>query len=738
MKNFILSLLLIPGLSFAQKDGGGAPLQNGGFIDPGAGFGFFTSPPLSGVAKTLDLSNLQGLTETRGQCSFNVSSTQSATEAKNALDQVIAQCRPQPSGAGMGTGASAFDPLLSISRAFGDAATDPQSCFNYENTYDNLFRRIMQNPEIASGQMRSCTRDNGESYVADERCLFRMISELKETRRSQCEETNQRQARTAQIQAIQAGVTELNNILTGILSEDRATCPNIDDSGKARVIQTIMGTAAQLLSVPFAGTGIDLGIGLLSNGLSRLFSGSRDRSLQRIRDRWLNLDNFTTLACLHENLQNDVSNCRVARARFDNRRAESELQRLEGQVCQGTMAGISPNLENFLESITQIRQTTEGGSSACANPRSCVQNLLRNLSEKNGDGTSFAQVISSTAAENIEQLQERQSGLEDLNEMTSSERTSKLAELRSSGDPIFQQIAAEGNLEKQNKLITEMLELTTRDLTTAQTSASFIDQLCSGDCNRALSLEGRRQILANPEKVAQIVASIRSSAVDPVSAINSNLVLRTDIGLHSEAQSSLARFARQFTVSRQIRTHQQRIEGLRRDMFPQATSQADRGREKSLEILLGLESVMDQGGRSSMIQSQMQRIDNAVKSMQTTPQDCVGEKAQTVNCRSTRQGMFEGEIKTMFMICQQLHSLSSVNQGQANPNHPDCRRFSCAFDRFPSEVNMPQVSRDDAMANYRNVDYTNFICANFNQKEDRLNFLRDNFLRTGQVCPGSN
>jgi hypothetical protein len=139
-----------------------------------------------------------------------------------------------------------------------------------------------------------------------------------------------------------------------------------------------------------------------------------------------------------------------------------------------------------------------------------------------------------------------------------------------------------------------------------------------------------------------------------------------------------------------------------------------------------------------MIQSQMQRIDNAVKSMQTTPQDCVGEKAQTVNCRSTRQGMFEGEIKTMFMICQQLHSLSSVNQGQSNPNHPDCRRFSCAFDRFASEVSMPQISPDDAMANYRNVDYTNFICANFNQKDDRLNFLRDNFLRTGQICPGPN
>ena len=738
MKHILLTILLLPGLVFSQsKDGGGA-LPAGGFIDPGTGFGFFTSPPLSGVARTLDLSNLQGLTESRGQCSFNVSSTRSANEAKAALDQVIAQCRPQQTGVSGLTSASAFDPLLSISRAFGDAATDPQSCFNYQNTYDNLFKRILENPEIASGQMRTCTRDNGTAYEADERCLFRMISELKESRRAQCEETQQRQARTAQVQAIQAGVTELNNILTGILSEDRSTCPDVDDSGKARVIQTIMGTAAQLLSVPFAGTGIDLGIGLLSNGLSKLFSGSRDRSLQRIRDRWLNLDNFTTLACLHENLQNDVSNCRVARARFNNRRAETDLQRLEGQVCQGTMGGISPNLENFLESITQIRQTTEGGSSACTNPRSCVQNIIRNLSERSSDGKTFAELISSTAAENIEQLQQRQSGLNDLNEMTSSERASTLVDLRQSGDPIFQQIAAETNLEKQNKLITDMLELTSRDLGTAQASAQFIQQICGGDCTQALSLEGRRQILSNPEKIGQITAAIRSSTLDPVAAINSNLLLRTDVGLHSESQSSLSHFARQFTVARQIRSQQQRLADLRQEMFPQATAQADRGREKSLEILMGLESVMDQGGRSSMINSQIQRIDNAIKAMQTTPQDCIGDRAQSSNCRSTRQGMFEGEIKTMFMICQQLHSLGSVNQGQATPNHPDCRRFSCAFDRYPSEVSMPSISRDDALANYRNVDYNNFICANFNQKDDRLNFLRANFLRTGQVCPGAN
>ncbi len=733
MRAILLILFILPTLVLAQnKDG-----FSGGFIDPGQGFGFFTSPPLTGVARTLDLSNLQGLSESRGQCSFNVSTSQSAIEAKNALEQVIAQCRPQQAG-GIGAGPSAFDPLVSISRAFGDAATDPQSCYNYERTYDNLFKRILEKPEIASGPLKSCTQDNGESYEADERCLFRMISELKESRRTQCEETHQRQARTAQVQAIQAGVTELNNILTGILSEDRSTCPDVDDSGKARVIQTIMGTAAQLLSVPFAGTGIDLGIGLLSNGLSKLFSGSRDKSLQRIRDRWLNLDNFTTLACLHENLQNDVSNCRVARARFDNRRAESELQRLDGQVCQGSMGGISPNLENFLESISMIRQTTEGGSSACTDPKVCVQNLLRNLSEKNSDGTSFAQLIQSTAAENIDQLEQRQRGLNDLSEMTSSERANTLVDLKNSGDPIFRQIASEPNLEKQNKLITDLLDLTNKDLSTAQASAQFIQQICAEDCGKALSLEGRRQILANPEKISQMVASIRSSPQDPISAINSNLILRTDIGLHSEAQNSLSHFARQFTVSRQIRSHQQRLDEIRKEMFPQTTAQADRGREKSLEILLGLESVMVQGGRTSMINSQMQRIDNAIKSMQTTPQDCMGNAGKSANCRSTRQGMFEGEIKTMFMICQQLHSLNSVSQGQASPNHPDCRRFSCAFERHPSEVSLPSISREDALANYRNVDYNNFICANFNQKEDRLNFLRENFLRTGQVCPGVN
>jgi len=734
MKFLFLFLVLSTSFALAQtkQDGGGA--LAGGFIDPGTGFGFFTSPPLTGTAKTLDLSGLANIQSSRSQCSFTVNTSQSANEARNALEQVISQCRTdQP---GMPSSASgSFDPLVAISRAFGDAATDPQSCFNYERTYDNLFKRIMENPEVASGQMRSCTRDTGEEYVADERCLFRMISELKETRRSQCEENNERQARTAQIQAIQAGVTELNNILTGILSEDRATCPNVDDSGKARVVQTIVGTAAQLLSVPFAGTGIDLGIGLLSNGLSRLFSGSRDRSLKRIRDRWLNLENFTNLACLHENLQKDVSNCGAASARFENTRAEAELQRLEGQSCQGIMGGISPNLDSFLDSISQIRQTTESGSSACSDPKVCVQSLVRNLSERAANGLSFAELISSTAQENADRLNERQKNLNDLNEMTSSERANLLVDLGRSPDPIYSQIASENDVQKQNKLISDLLEMTNSNLTSVNSAKSLVDIICQSSCSESLSLEGRRSILNDPTKVSQIVELIRNSSVSPIAAINSNLILRTDLGLHGEAESSLSMFARQFAVSNQIRNQHQILQNLNSEMMPAASAQADRGREKSLEILLGLESVLDQGGRSSMINSQLQRLSGALSSINPTPADCLGANSTSQNCRSTRAGIFEGEIKTLFMICQQLHSLKSVSQGQAVPANPQCERFRCAFARHPAGVQMPSISRDDALSNYRNVDYNNFLCANFNQKDDRLNFLRDNFLRTGQLCP---
>lgn len=695
----------------------------------GTGRGAFQGGPQGqDNQRQLDLSDLDQ--ESRGQCSFDITTTSAARAAESAINQIIEQCAPR-------TNPPTESPMLAISQAFGDAARDPLSCANYEATYDRMFRRAMSHPQYVSNEFRMCVSQRDGSSQADENCLFRTVSRMKQQRALECRTNEINEGREAQVRAIQEGVQQLDSILSGIISDNSSTCPDVDDAGKARILQTIVGTASQLLSIPLAGTGADLGIGLLANGLSRIFA-TRDTGLNQIRSRILNLENFSNLACLHENLQKEVSQCSQANARFENTPAEASLRILEGSLCSSAFGSISPNLEEFLVSLRNLRLSSQPQGQAerpCGqNRQSCVSDLLRNLAEQDGSGESLAQLILSTGEENKIKLQARLQALNDLDESTANERSNLIADLAQAGDPIFQQIAGlRGRTNDQNDLIRQFKLSTQQSLASVDASIGFLREICQNNCAQNLERSSRREILQDQGRVDSIVRAIESTTEDPIAAINSSFMLRTDLGLHGQPDSSLAFMAHQFTVSQRIRSQHHIISRLRTQMTPPTGPTADSGRRKSIELLSALSESMIDKGRNSLVVQQMTSLDRSIRQLVSTPRSCVGSDAGSANCESSRLSMFESDVKSLFMICQQLQSLRSVGGGQSTPSHSHCQRFNCAFEQIT-----PQVPAPGPSLNFNNPDHNNFVCSNFNKKNERLQMLRSNFVRTGQVCPGSN
>lgn len=743
---FLITLLFFSMISFVAPakpadEGGTSGGTQGGDIGGGGGFPPLPldggvgggvggqplrrpqSPPLTGAARTLDLSSLSTVDVS---CSFAMNNSEAAQTGLDAINNIINSCYASAPSSDPGVSS-----LQAISRIFGEASTDPQSCLNYERTYDQLYRRVQSNPGIASSEVSMCVRIGFDGdAILDEQCLFRTIARLKEARRAQCSDQRWQQERQAQNEAIQDGVRELDRIFTQIIDniDNTETCPGAQGTARSGLIQSVIGTAAQILSIPYAGTGIDLVGGLIASGLSRLF-GESQNNLESIRNDILNTTNFTNLACIHENLQNQVNNCSARTASSEYIFLEQNTSRLQSQFCEGVLGGVSTNLENFLGSISQIRSSFANPDASCQEEGRCVQNMVVKLSEVTGDGRRFGEVLLDSAQENLVRLEERYNTLTQLEGKTSGERRIYLAS-EIGDDSYYSALREESSVSAQDNILNSMREQTQSDLAAVRTTLNLMRAVCPDTCANDLSFDSRRTNLEDQNYVSRITGVLSAAEIDPVSAMSTSLLLRTDTSLHGG--SNLSQFAQQFAISQQIQSQQQRLNELRTQMFAPTSNVnvADTGPQNAGNILRGLETALSSGG-SSLLRRQVDELNTRVASALSG-----GCQAQDEVCRAERSRHFENSIKTAFMVCNQLHTFELINGGNSQPSHSLCRNFNCAYNDFPVASGMPSIRGRDNLANkYNNEAYSRHICSNLDQKDNRLNLLRNNFLSTGSLCP---